>query len=43
VTERRRNREFAEEVHRLAEEDYPEAERIRLVLDNLSTHAAVAF
>jgi hypothetical protein len=43
VTERRRKREFAEEVRRLAEEDYPQAERIRLVLDNLSTHTAAAF
>ena len=43
VTERRRKREFAREVRRLAEEDYPEAERIRLVLDNLSTHSGAAF
>jgi len=43
VTERRRKREFAEAVRRLAEEDYPRAEKIRLVLDNLSTHTAAAF
>lgn len=43
VTERRRKREFAEEVRRLAEEDYPHAEKIRLVLDNLSTHIPAAF
>src|SRR5215210_1868953 len=43
VTERRRNREFAEAVRRLAEEDYPDAEKIRLVCDNLSTHTAAAF
>ena len=43
VTERRRGREFAEEVRRLLEEDYPQAERVRLVLDNLSTHTAAAF
>ncbi len=30
-------------MRRIAEEDYPEAERIRVVLDNLSTHAASAF
>ncbi len=30
-------------VGRLAEEVYPEAERIRLVCDNLSTHTAAAF
>ncbi|MDP9437480.1 MAG: transposase, partial [Actinomycetota bacterium] len=43
VTERRRKQEFAEQMRRIAEEDYPEAERIRVVLDNLSTHAASAF
>jgi hypothetical protein len=43
VTERRRKREFAEAVRRLAEEDYPRAEKVRLVLDNLSTHTAAAF
>ncbi len=43
VTERRRGREFAEMVRRLAEEVYTEAERIRLVCDNLSTHTAAAF
>ncbi len=43
VTERRRKREFAEAVRRLAEEDYPSAEKVRLVLDNLSTHTAAAF
>ena len=42
VAERRRGREFAEEVRRLVEEDYPRAERVRLVLDNLSTHSASA-
>jgi hypothetical protein len=43
VTQKRRKREFAEEVQRIAEEDYPEAEEIRLVLDNLSTHTKAAF
>ena len=43
VTERRRGREFAEAVRRLAEEDYADAEKIRLVLDNFSTHTASAF
>jgi hypothetical protein len=43
VTKRRRKREFAEQVRRIAEEDYPRAEKIRLVLDNLSTHTAAAF
>lgn len=43
VTERRRKREFAEQVRRIAEEDYPGAEKIRLVVDNLSTHTPAAF
>jgi hypothetical protein len=44
VTERRRGKEFAEMVGRLAEETYhPHAERVRLVWDNLSTHTAAAF
>ena len=42
VTERRRKREFAEQVRRIAEEDYPDALGIRLVLDNLPTHTAAA-
>ena len=43
VTERRRKQEFAEAVRRLAEEVYPQAERVRLVSDNLSTHSPAAF
>lgn len=43
VTERRRKQEFAEQVRRIAEEDYPKAQKIRVVLDNLSTHTASAF
>jgi hypothetical protein len=43
ITERKRKQEFAEAVRCIAEEDYPEAEKIRLVLDNLSTHTAAAF
>lgn len=43
VTQRRRGWEVAEAVRRLVEEGYPEAERIRLVCDNLSTHSAAAF
>ena len=42
VTERRRGREFAGMVRGLLEEDYPRAERIRLVCDNLSTHSPAA-
>ena len=43
VTERRRKQEFALAMRRLAEELYPPAEKkIRVVLDNLSTHTAAA-
>ncbi len=43
VVERRRGKEFAEMVGHLAEEVYPQVERIRLVCDNLSTHSPAAF
>ncbi len=43
VTERRRKQEFAHSMQRLAEEVYPHSEKIRVVLDNLSTHTAAAF
>ena len=43
VTERRRKREFAHWMRRLAEEHYPQAEKIRVVSDNLSTHSGAAF
>src|SRR5262245_23812287 len=38
VTERRTALDFAEPVRRLCDELYPEAEVIRVVLDNLNTH-----
>jgi DDE superfamily endonuclease len=43
VTERRTKREFAHWMRRLVEEHYPQAEKIRVVLDNLSTHTGAAF
>jgi hypothetical protein len=43
VTERRRKREFAHSMRHLVEERYSQAEKIRVVLDNLSTHTAAAF
>ena len=43
VTERRRKREFAHWMRRLIEEHYPQAQKIRVVLDNLSTHSGAAF
>ena len=43
VRERRRGREFAEFVRYLAEDLYPKAEKIRLVVDNLNIHSAASF
>jgi hypothetical protein len=43
VTERRRKQEFAQMMRYLAEEAYPYADRIRLVVDNLNTHSPAAF
>ena len=39
VTERRAAEDFAACMHELADVHYPKAERIRVVLDNLSTHS----
>jgi hypothetical protein len=38
VTERRTMRDFAHQMRWLVDEAYPEAEVVRLVLDNLNTH-----
>jgi hypothetical protein len=38
VTERRTKLDFAEQMKQLVDVQYPEAERIRLVVDNLNTH-----
>ena len=38
VTERRTKVDFAAEMKRLVDLDYPGADRIRIVLDNLNTH-----
>jgi len=43
VHERRRSGEFAGAIARLAEEVYPQAESIRLVVDNLNIHTPAAF
>ena len=43
VHERRRGREFAEFMRYLAEDLYPEAEKIRLVVDNLNIHTPASF
>jgi hypothetical protein len=38
VREHRTRQDWAEEVRRLLEEDFPDAPRVRLVCDNLNTH-----
>ncbi len=42
VTERRTNKDFARLLRRLLEEWYPAADKVVLVLDNLSTHTPAA-
>jgi transposase len=42
VTEQRASRQFAHQMRSLVDEHYPDAERIRVVMDNLSTHSAAA-
>ena len=39
VTDRRTKKDFAETVKELADERYPDAEKIVLVMDNLNTHS----
>ena len=39
VAERRTRVDWAQQVRRLLEVQYPQAERVRLVLDNLNTHS----
>ncbi len=43
VTARRTKRDFAKFVKHLVDKVYPDAERVRLVLDNLNTHNASSF
>ena len=42
VTERRTSLDFAQQMKWLVDERYPQADRIRVVLDNLSTHKLAA-
>ena len=42
VTERHTKQDFAEQMRWLVDEGFPRAERIRVVLDNLSTHKAAS-
>jgi transposase len=39
VTARRTNKDWAKRVKRLVDDDFPEAEKIVLVMDNLNTHS----
>jgi hypothetical protein len=43
VTERRTKQDFSECMNDLAEVHFPDAEQIRVVLDNLNTHSPAAF
>lgn len=42
VTSSRTSKDFAHQMRALVDEHYPDAERVRVVLDNLSTHSAAA-
>ena len=42
VTERRTKADFAGQMKYLCDELYPDADRVRVVLDNLNTHTAGA-
>lgn len=42
VTDRRANQDFATCMRELADVDYPDADKVRVVMDNLSTHTAAA-
>jgi transposase len=42
VTPSRTSKDFAHQMRALIDEHYPDAERVRVVLDNLSTHSAAA-
>ena len=43
VRERKTAHDWAEEMRMLVEEDYPEAEKVVLVCDNLNTHKTASF
>jgi transposase len=43
ITEHRRSVEFAHLMEHLVDDLYPQAQKIRVVLDNLSTHTGAAF
>ncbi len=42
ITERKTKREWAQFIRQLADQHYPDVERITLVMDNLATHTPAA-
>jgi transposase len=42
VTQRRTKEDFAHQIKALVDEHYPQAKKIRLVMDNLNTHTPAA-
>jgi len=42
VTARRTAEDWAQQIKKLVDEDYPDAEKIRLVMDNLNTHTGAS-
>lgn len=42
VTARRTAKDWAAQIKKLVDEDYPEAQKIRLVMDNLNTHTGAS-
>ena len=42
VTEQRTRTDWADQIQRLVDEDFPEAEKIILVMDNLNTHSSAS-
>lgn len=42
VTERRTAQDWSQQIKKLVDEDYPDAEKIRLVMDNLNTHVGAS-
>jgi transposase len=42
ITERRTRKDWAEQIQQLVDEDFPTAEKIILVMDNLNTHSVAS-
>jgi transposase len=42
ITEQRTRKDWAEQIQRLVDEDFPLAEKIILVMDNLNTHSVAS-